>query len=62
MTSPEVTPPPLEVLHPAAVRCFKRIEAVLPPSDPADPDDPSVALATLMAILHAKILAAEEAS
>jgi hypothetical protein len=42
----------LEELSPAAVRCYERIRAKLPPSNPADPDDAGVSLATLMAILH----------
>lgn len=50
-----VEQPTLESLHPAAARCFKRIEVVLPPSDPHALDDPSVALSTLVAILHATL-------
>jgi hypothetical protein len=47
--------PSLEELQPAAVRCWERVRAVLPPTDPTDPDDPSVALDTLMAMLHASL-------
>ena len=52
---PESAPPSLDELSPAAMRCFRRIEAVLPPSDPTNSDDPSVALSTLAAILHAAL-------
>jgi len=39
---------------PEIVRTWERVSAVLPESDPADPDDPSVNLDTLAAIAHAK--------
>lgn len=45
----------LETLSPAAMRCYRRINSALPPSDPTDPNDPSVALSTLMAILHSAL-------
>jgi len=39
---------------PAITRCWERVAAVLPPSDPTTSGDPSVNLDTLAAIAHAK--------
>lgn len=52
----EAALPTLEEARPEAVRCCNRVRAVLPPSDPSNPDDPSVALDTLMAMLHAALV------
>lgn len=49
------SPPTLGQVRPEAVRCWERVRAVLPPSDPTNPADPSVALDTLMAMLHAAL-------
>lgn len=54
--------PSVRVLSPAAYRCWERVLAVLPPSVPTKPDDPSVALDTIMAMLHAALCAAAEVS
>lgn len=48
--------PTLGDVRPEAVRCWERVRAVLPPSDPTDPDDPSVNLDTLMAMLYAALV------
>ena len=42
----------LSELSPAADRCYRRVKAALPESDPTNPDDPDVSLDTLAAILH----------
>ena len=39
---------------PEIVACWQRAAAVMPPTEPANPDDPSVSLDTLAAIAHAK--------
>lgn len=49
----------LEVLSPAALRCYGRVAEALPPSNPREPGDPSVNLDTLMAILHVALTDAQ---
>lgn len=63
-TRADAGPKLLGELHPAAFRCWQRVNAVMPPSDPSQPGDPSVSLDTLAAILHvtlSKLADAEEA-
>jgi hypothetical protein len=46
---------------PEIVRCWEKVDAVLPPADPTVPGDPSTNLATLAAIADAKWRRAEAA-
>lgn len=45
---------------PEIKRCWERVHAVMPASNPSDPNDPSVNLDTLAAIAHAKWRALED--